>query len=187
MAQTPWFMGSARRCEPMGLRSSARSAPTSVADGFEIVDDVQVLEVLGTRSTRAPKMTTRCCELAPGRRRRAGHGDRGAAQRFGYAGRIAAVVLRCVSDGFVGANGITPDAMNVDAIRGRATDGDTEADVSTADICYQASTAERSNCFALGSAPGSAVFDCHHLTPKTAKTCARADNAVNQLGPDSNQ
>ena len=88
-----------------------------------------------------------------------------------------------MSDGFVGANGVAPDAMDVDAVGRRATDRDAEADVRAADVCYQSQHRGAVELFALGIRAGKRCIDCHHLTlRKDCKACARADNAVNQLG-----
>ena len=64
----------------------------------------------------------------------------------------------------------------------RAADCDAEADVRAADVCYQSQHRGAVELFALGFRAGKRCIDCHHLAPKDREDCARADNAVNQLG-----
>ena len=140
MAQTPWVMGSDRRCEPMGLRSAARKRADCVADGFEVVDDVQVLELLGLAQRPRRKRPRAVGELHLVMVDATGDRDRRPVQRRGHTGRVAAIMLRCMGDGFVGANGVAPHAMNVECSGARAArtaHRDAEADVGSADVCYQ--------------------------------------------------
>jgi hypothetical protein len=59
-----------------------------------------------------------------------------------------------VSDGFVSANGVAPNTVDVDAISARATDCDSEADVRTANVCYQSQHRGAIELFTLGIGAG---------------------------------
>ncbi len=61
-------------------------------------------------------------------------------QRRRNTGRVASIMLRCMGDGFVGANRVTPHAMDIECSGARAArpaHRDAEADVRSADVCYQ--------------------------------------------------
>jgi hypothetical protein len=68
----------------------------------------------------------------------AGHRDRGPIERDRHAGRAGAVMLRCVSDGVMGAHGEAPDAVDTNGMRIVAADGDSEANVRAADVGHEA-------------------------------------------------
>src|SRR5687767_4883815 len=93
-------------------------------------------------------------------------------------------------DGFVRANDVAPHAMDVDAVGARTTDGDAEADVRTADVCYQPQHRGAVELIALGIRAGGRCIDCHHCPlkkwrfEKDREACAPADNAVNNLGAE---
>jgi hypothetical protein len=48
--------------------------------------------------------------------------------------------------------------MDVDSVRGIAADGDSEADVSTADVCYQSQHRGAVELFTLGICAGKRLF-----------------------------
>jgi hypothetical protein len=92
-------------------------------------------------------------------------------------------VVRCVSDGFVGANGVSPDAMDVDTVRGCTANRNAEADVRSTYVCYQSQHRGTVELFALGIRTWKRCIHCHHYPlKKDREDCSPADNAVNRLG-----
>ena len=182
MAQTPWVMGSDSRCEPMGLRSSARSAPTAWPTASKSLMTCRCLNCCDSLKRARGKRPGAVGELHLIAIDASGDRHRRAAQRRRHAGRVAAVMLRCVSDGFVGANGVAPHAMNVErpwlaCRRPRCRSG----------CAYRRRLlpvpAPRSGRIVRDreSAPGSAVLTVTISLRKDCEDCARADNAVNRL------
>ena len=111
-----------------------------VAHGFEIVDDVQVLELLGLAQRPRGKGPGAVGELHQVMVDATGDRDRRPIQRRRDTGRVASIMLRCMSDGFVGANGVAPHAMNVEcsaSAAARTAHRNAEADVRSTDVCYQ--------------------------------------------------
>ena len=105
-------------------------------------------------------------------------------QRRRNTGRVASIMLRCMGDGFVGANRVTPHAMDIEwsgARAARAPHRDAEADVRSADVCYQSQHRRAVKLIQIRMRAGKRVIDCHHLAPKNRKSCATVDNAVNQM------
>jgi hypothetical protein len=58
-------------------------------------------------------------------------------------------VLRRMGDGFMGANGVAPDAMDVYAACGFAADRNSESDVRSTNVCYQSQHRGAVELFAL--------------------------------------
>lgn len=67
-----------------------------------------------------------------------GDRDRGAIERNRHAGCAGAVMLRCMRDGVMGADGEAPDAMDTNGMRIVAADGDSEANVRATDVGHEA-------------------------------------------------
>ena len=105
-------------------------------------------------------------------------------QRRRNTGRVASIMLRCMGDGFVGANRVTPHAMDIECPGPRAARSphrDAEADVRSADVCYQSQHRGAVKFIQIRTRAGKRAIDCHHLAPKNRKSCATVDNAVNQM------
>ena len=172
MAHTPWVSGRARRCGADGLQIRGAQRADRMTHGFEVVDDVQVLEALRFAERPRRKRPATVGELHAILFDPPGHRDGGPVQGRRDAGRGAAVVLRCMSDGFVRAHRVAAHTMDIEGGGRRAADRDAETDVCPAHIRHQSEhgrTVEIPRCPAA-SAPWGAVIACHQSRSETAKT-----------------
>ena len=85
-------------------------------------------------------------------------------QRRRDTGRIASIMLRCVGNGFMGANRVPPHAMEIECSAARAArtaHRDAEADVGSTDVCYQSQHRGAVKLISIRIRAGKRVIDCH--------------------------
>ncbi len=155
-----------------------------VAHGFEVVDDVQVLELLGLAQRPRGKRPRAVGELhlvmvdAPGDR----HSRPVQRRRAHRACRFDNAALH---GRWIRGRERRSAARNGHRVPGaraaRTAHRDAEADVGSADVCYQSQHRGAVELFSIRIRAGKRCIDCHHLAPKNRKNCATVDNAVNQM------
>ena len=120
------------RLQVRGTQSANR-----VSHRLEVIDDAQLLEPLRLAQGARRKRPATVGELYAVLVHAPGHRHGGAVQRDRYTRCAAAIVLRGMRDGFVCANGISANAMDIERAMFGATDCDAEADMRTADVGHQ--------------------------------------------------
>jgi hypothetical protein len=142
-----------------------------VADCFEIVDDLQMLEALRLRQRPRRERPGAVRELHAVFIDAAGDRHGGAVQQRGHAGRAAAVMLGCMSQGFMGAHGIAAHAMDLHGGGVGIADGDTETYVSSPYVGDESEYCGSIEVIrAVRIRAWKRCITHHHPAPKTAKT-----------------
>jgi hypothetical protein len=92
-------------------------------------------------------------------------------------------MLRRMRDGFVGTDGISPHAVDIESpgSRGiaRAANRDSEADVRAPDVCNQTQHRVAVELLSITRA-GQRCIDCHHLAPKKAAKAAPSKTTLSK-------